>query len=605
MIEINSTYATITNGRLRAEIRQNGHLAFYDVVTDKLLLQEPDLIYYAPPNRHFQHRLGGLYHLEAWFAAQPGECLWGLGQHQHGRFNNKGCVIDLQQRNTEVTIPFMVSNRGYGFLWNNPGIGRVELGENATRWVAEGTRQLDYVIIAGDTPVDILTRYAELTGFTPLLPEWAAGFWQCKLRYETQEELLAVAREYQRRRLPLSVIVADFFHWSHMGDWHFDPVCWPDPAGMVRELEQLGVKLMVSIWPTVVPISENYNYMKEHGLLVNNERGTDAQHVFIDHEINGPAYFAYYDAMNPEARTFIWERVKDGYYNHGIKMFWLDNDEPDINPWSPENLRFYLGNGLEIASIYPLLHQQAFYDGLLGEGETEVVTLSRSAWAGSQRFSSIVWSGDVASTFEALQAQVRAGLNMAMSGIPWWTTDIGGFHGGDTTTAYFRELIVRWFQFGVFCPILRLHGDRLPRRHPFPDSGGDNEVWSFGEGVYVRLRDLLFLRERLRPYIMEQMSYAHESGLPVMRPLVVDFPYDPFCEAVDDEFMFGPELLVAPVLEMGARQRSVYLPAGPNWQYVWTGEVTPGGQTILVEAPLEHIPVFVPEGCRMRGLINP
>ena len=607
VIEIEDESASIRTGMIQATISRNGQLSFHNAITGQVLLEEQDGKDFAPPppNRHFKFRNGGLYKIEAWFKAQEGERFYGLGQHQHGHLDQKGCVIELQQRNTEVTIPFLVSNRKYGFLWNNPAIGRVELGRNATRWVAEGSQQLDYHVICGESYAAILEHYAAVTGKTPAFPAWASGFWQSKLRYETQDELLGVAREYKKRGLPLSVIVADFFHWTHMGDWKFDPACWPDPAAMVRELEAMGVKLMVSNWPTVSPLSENYQVMSEHGLLVNNEYGVDAQHVFIDNGIKGPAYFAYYDATNPEARRFIWDTVKANYYYKGVKLFWLDNDEPDVNPWHPENLRFFLGNGVEVANIYPLLHQRAFYEGLLNSGETEILTLSRSGWAGSQRYGSVIWSGDIVSTFESLQAQVRAGLNIAMSGIPWWTTDIGGFYNGNIESDYFRELVVRWFQYGVFCPIFRLHGYRLPFKEPLPKSGADNEAWSFGEEVYEIIKDLLALRERLRPYIHELMQYASDSGLPPLRPLFLEYPHDPICETIEDQFMFGSEVLVAPVLCEGSRRRKVYLPAGTNWLDAWNGKTHPGGKFIDVSAPLGTIPVFLKPGSQLISVFQP
>jgi len=594
LIEIEEERASIRHGLIQGTISSSGRLRFTNTQTGQLLLEESiGNPFSVSADRQFKFRNGRLFKIETRFKSQEGERFFGLGQHQHGLLDQKGCVIELHQRNTEVTIPFVVSNRKYGFLWNNPSVGRVELGRNATRWVAEGSQQLDYYIVCGETYADILERYAEVTGKAPDFPAWASGFWQCKLRYETQEELLNVAREYKRRGLPLSVIVADFFHWSSMGDWKFDPICWPDPAAMTKELEALGVKLMVSVWPTVSPISENYQFMTERGLLINNEYGVDAQHVFIDNGVKGPAYFAYYDATNPEARQFHWDVIQKNYFANGVKLFWLDNDEPDINPWHPENLRFFLGNGVEVASIYPLLHQMAYYDGLQALGETEILTLSRSGWAGSQRYGAALWSGDVASTFESLQVQVRAGLNIAMSGIPWWTTDIGGFHGGDIHSEYFRELIVRWFQYAAFCPIFRLHGYRLPLHDPMPKSGADNEAWSFGETAYGILRDILSLRERLRPYIHEQMQVASQRGLPPMRPLFVDFPEDPVCETIEDQFMFGPEMMVAPVLCEGAREREVYLPSGVEWINAWDKTVHPGGQRINVPAPLETIPVFL------------
>ncbi|HET9914888.1 MAG TPA: glycoside hydrolase family 31 protein [Anaerolineales bacterium] len=607
VIEIAEENTSIRNGMIQATIGGDGRLKFHNTLTDQILLEEPEMKIFGapPPSRHFKYQNGGLHKIEAWFKAQAGERFFGLGQHQHGHLDQKGCVIELHQRNTEVTIPFLVSNRKYGFLWNNPGIGRVELGRNATRWVADGSRQLDYYIVCGKSYADILEQYTTVTGRTSSFPEWASGFWQCKLRYETQDELLGVAREYKKRGLPLSVIVADFFHWTRMGDWKFDPDCWPDPAGMVHELEAMGVKLMVSIWPTVSPLSENYQAMTERGLLINNEQGVDAQHVFLDNGVVGPAYFAYYDATNPQAQKFHWDTVKRNYYDNGVKLFWLDNDEPDVNPWDPENLRFFLGNGVEVANIYPLLNQKAFYDGLRDAGESEPLTLSRSGWAGSQRYGSVIWSGDIPSTFESLQAQVRAGLNMAMSGIPWWTTDVGGFFGGDVETEYFRELIVRWFQYGVFCPVLRLHGYRLPVTGFMPRSGADNEVWSFGEETYKILKDLLALRERLRPYIHELMQVATERGIPPLRPLFLEFPEDAICETIEDQFMLGPEMLVAPVLVQGAHQRKIYLPAGQNWIDAWSGDIYSGGRPIEISASLETIPVFLKAGSRFRDVFRP
>ncbi|HML23875.1 MAG TPA: glycoside hydrolase family 31 protein [Aggregatilinea sp.] len=604
-IEIGDSTASIRSGVLQATVTRDGRISFINTETGETLLAERErAMYYTPPSRDFKRPHGRLYQIEAWFEAQPGERFYGLGQHQHGQLNQEGCVIELQQRNTEISIPFMVSTRKYGFLWNNPSIGRVELGRTATRWVANGAQQLDYYVTCGSSYAEILEHYADATGHAPTFPDWASGFWQCKLRYETQDDLLKVAREYKARGLPLSVIVSDFFNWAHMGDWKFHPEAWPNPAAMVSELEEMGVKLMVSIWPTVSPISENYATMTEHGLLINNEAGVDAQHVFVDHDINGPAYMAYYDATNPEAREFIWETIKRSYYAQGVRLWWLDNDEPDINPWMPENLRFYLGNGEEVANIYPLLHQMGFYEHMRDEGETEILTLSRSAWAGSQRYGALMWSGDIASTFEALQAQVRCGLNMAMSGIPWWTTDIGGFHDGDIRTPTFRELMVRWFQYGVFSPVCRLHGYRLPADEPVPASGAENEVWSFGNEVYAILRDLLDLRERLRPYIHAQMERASASGLPVMRPLLVDFPDDPACETIDDEFMFGPEILVAPVLHEGARSRKVYLPPSTRWTDAHTGESYDGGRWIDASTPLDTIPVYLRAGSGLESVFR-
>lgn len=245
-----------------------------------------------------------------------------------------------------------------------------------------------------------------------------------------------------------------------------------------------------------------------------------------------------------------------------------------------------------------MCHEQAFHEGLTAAGEGEVVTLCRGAWAGSQRYGASIWSGDIPSTFESMRIQLAAGLNMAMSGIPWWNSDIGGFHGGDIGDPEFRELVVRWFQFGCFCPIMRLHGVRSPA--PGGNKGGaDNELWSFGEDAYAILRDYLLLRERLRPYILEQMRLAHHTGLPPMRPLFVDFPDDAATWEIADSYLFGPDLLVAPVCEYGAPRRSVYLPVGADWTDAWTGVSYQGGQRLEVEAPLERLPLFLKNDARL------
>jgi len=600
-IELGAAGATIQSGAIQAEVSPTGRIRFVNARSGAQLLAEEEHLqpYGWPRPRAFRALPGGMFHAEVRFLAHDDEHFYGLGQQQHGRLDHKGCVIELHQRNTQASIPFLISSRGYGFLWHNPAVGRVQLGYDRTLWVAEATHQVDYWITAGDTPADILRHYVDATGHAPMMPEWAAGFWQCKLRYSTQDELLEVAREYKRRGLPLSVIVADFFHWTVQGEWRFDPEKWPDPAAMVRELEEMGVKLMVSIWPTVNSLSRNWEEMRQRGLLVRTEHGIPVQMLFLDNKPEGPVYLQFYDATHPEARQFVWEQARENYYRHGIRVFWLDEAEPDTWPMQPENLRYHLGNGLAVTNLYPMLYARGFYEGMRAEGQQDILNLCRCAWAGSQRYGAAVWSGDIQSTFESLQAQVRAGLNIGLSGIPWWTTDIGGFFNGDPATPYFRELIVRWFQYGVFCPIFRLHGYRQPAiEHPTPH-GGPNEVWSFGELDYAIIRELLFLRERLRPYIMQQMRLAHEQGVPPMRPLLFDFAGDGAAWAVDDQFMFGPDLLVAPVLVEGMRARPVYLPAGTSWNDAWTGGAFDGGQRITADAPLERIPLYLRAGARL------
>jgi len=611
-IQITGKGASIRNGKLRAEIDSSGSVRYLREDGEVLLeefwidgrVKNADLL----KARIYKARSSELFRTSLYFKAHPEEHFYGMGQYANDCLDLKGCVLELAQRNTQISVPFLLSSRGYGFIWNNPSIGRAELARNHTLFYAEAARQIDYLVIAGDTPKEILKKYTDLTGKAPLIPEWALGFWQCKLRYRTQEELLEVAREYRRRGLPLSVIVIDFFHWTNQGDWKFDPRYWPDPEKMVEELNQMGIKVMVSIWPTVDIHSENYKEMVEKGLLIRTERGVPILFTFR-------GMTSIFDATNPEACKFVWEKVRKNYYRYGIKMFWLDEAEPEMTmpgleydnlfSYDYDNLRYFLGNGLEVSNLYPFFYVQAFKQGLEEAGEREIVNLARCAWLGSQRLGAVVWSGDIPSTFDSLRKQVKAGLNMAVCGIPWWTTDIGGFYGGDPQDPSFRELLVRWFQFGVFCPIFRLHGFRLPNP-PNPHScppeeltGGPNEVWSFGEEVYEILKELLFLRERLKPYIIEEMCKAHEEGIPLMRPLFFDFPEDCETYGVEDEYMFGPQLLVAPVVEEGARQRKVYLPKGAQWSDAYNGTTYQGGQWIEVEAPLSRIPLFLRDGAEL------
>ncbi|GAB3122026.1 glycoside hydrolase family 31 protein [Streptomyces calidiresistens] len=598
-VKIGNGTAVLVNGAVTAEVGAEGMIRFLDSTTGGELLAEERAHFWWPGPRLYTATGNGYHRLEQRFAAHPDEKLYGLGQHQHGLLDQKGVVLDLVQRNAEVSIPVLVSSRGWTMLWNNPAVGRVELAANGTRWVADSARQIDYWITAG-TPADGQRRYSAVTGRTPMLPEWAAGFWQCKLRYRTQEELLEVARGYKRRGLPLAAIVCDFFHWTHLGEWRFDPAEWPDPAAMVRELSEMGTTLVVSVWPSVSPLSENHPTLEQRGWFIGTEYGPMAHADWPDKEVAEPVQVAFYDATNPEAREFVWSRIRENYLEpYGIKAFWLDACEPELKPGFAGNHRYHAGPGLEVANLYPRENARAFHEGLTAAGE-ETITLNRSAWAGSQRHGAALWSGDIGTDFATLRRQIAAGLNTALSGIPWWNTDIGGFHGGDPDDPAYREVMVRWFQFGAFSPLMRLHGFRDPGMPLGPDmTGGPNEVWSYGEEAGAILEEYVRLRERLRPYVLEQMRTAHTEGLPVMRPLFLDFPDDARTWGIADAYLFGPDVLVAPVLEAGARERTVYLPAGARWTDAWTGEEYAGGAEVTVAAPLERIPLFLRDGAEL------
>lgn len=602
-IAIDGGKGCITNGKIRAEITGDGTVTYFHAQTGSVLLEESWIdgrVHTAPLRRAREFRVtsGDYFKIDQYFKPNPKEHFYGMGQDANDCFDLKGCTVDLFQKNGKCTIPYVYSSLGYGFIWNNPAVGKAEFVHNQTLWHANCARQIDYIIIAGDTPAEINCKFTAITGRAPMLPDWASGFWQCKLRYETQEELLEVAREYKRRNLPLSVIVIDYFHWTMQGEWKFDPECWPDPKAMVEELESLGIRLMVSVWPTVDTRSENYEVMRRNNYFIRGEKGLDAFFMFFGAQ-------TYVDTTHPGARAFLWDRIQKNYYGYGIKAFWLDEAEPEMRPYDFDNIRTYLGNGESVSNLYCDGFAKAFYDGMKAQGE-EVCNLIRCAWLGTQRYGVVLWSGDIASTFESLRKQLKAGLNVSLCGIPWWTTDIGGFINGDPEDPAFRELIVRWFQFGVFCPIFRLHGFRLPypdRAILDPDgkcrSGGPNEVWSFGRQSYEIIVRYMKIRERIRPYIMTQMQKASLDGTPVMRPLFYDFPGDEILYSVGDAYMFGPDLLVAPVVEAGAVARKVYLPCGADWTNAFSGKIYRGGQTVVADAPLDTIPLFYKNDARL------
>ncbi len=594
-IEKKDNEIIIVNGKIKIILSKAGVLKFYND-KDIEFLSETDIHVYFPtiyPSaRNYRFIEGNLLYIEQKFNSDLKEKFYGLGQHQNGFLNQKGCVIDLVQRNTEVSIPFLLSSKMYGFLWNNPSIGKVELAKNFTRWISEASNQIDYFVTVGDTFKDIMNNYADATGYPPEVPDWGLGFWQSKLRYKDKEELLSIAKEYKKRGLQISVIVIDFFHWKYMGDWNFDNNFWPEVEEMVEELNEMGIKVMISIWPTVSQHSKNYELMQNQGLLLRTRYGVPVQMEFIDTEPKGPVYLTYYDPTNPKARDFIWERVKTNYYDKGIKIFWLDSCEPDIFPPHHENLKYFIGDGKEVGCAYPFFHQKGFYEGLKKSGENEILLLCRSAWAGSQRFGAMVWSGDIGSTFEDLQKQIPAGLNMGLSGISWWNADIGGFHSGEIESPYFRELIVRWFQFGIFTPLLRLHGCRLPFFKEY-ETGSPNEVWSFGDEAYKIITKFLFLREKLKPYLKQCYKEANLYGAPIIRPLFFDYSDDESTYEINDQFMLGSSILVAPILYYNCFKRKVYLPKNTEWYNVWSKEKFIGGNFIEVESPIEIIPVFV------------
>ena len=589
--------ATISNGKLKATVSQRGKVIVYDGSGRKLLeeyarhrldLEDPKCSALNIEARELRGIAGGDFHSTLRLESlDPGEKIYGMGQYQQPYLNLKGSDVELAQRNSQASVPFALSSLGYGLLWNNPSIGRAVFGKNVMSFESYSTKIIDYWLVAGDSPAEIVESYAKVTGYVPMMPEYGLGFWQCKLRYDTQEKLLSVAREYKKRDVPLDLIVIDFFHWKHQGEWSFDPEFFPDPASMVKELQSLNVELMVSIWPTVEEKSENWDEMVEKGLLIRHDRG-----VRVAMQCDGPT--THFDATSPAARKFVWSKAKKHYYDIGIKVFWLDEAEPEYSMYDFDIYRYHAGSDMQIGNIYPKEYARGFYEGMEAEGQKNIVNLLRCAWAGSQKYGALVWSGDIGSSWSSFRNQLAAGLNMGIAGIPWWTTDIGGFHGGNPDDSEFRELFTRWFQWGAFCPVMRLHGDREPKPKGQPTApGADNEIWSYGDEVYEICKKYIGIRQQLRDYTRDLMRQAHEKGTPVIRPLFYEFPTDGKAWTVETQYMYGWKYLVAPVFTAKQREAQVYLPAGASWKS-WEGTDTyEGGKTVQVDCPIDTMPVFV------------
>ncbi len=508
------------------------------------------------------------------------EAFYGMGQHQAGVWNYRGESVDISQDNTNISVPMVLSSNGYGIFWNNGSRSRFNNRfVHAFYMSSEVADAMDYYFIYGPEFDNIIAAYRELTGRAPMFGKWAYGYWQCKNRYASQQELLDIAGKYRSLQIPLDNIVQDWFWWNVMGDpvWNKN---YPDPAGMAKELHNENVHLMVSVWPFFRPGSPVYDDMEKRG-------------YFIAQSITGgfhPKGSALYDAFNPDARKYYWNLMNGALFKIGVDAWWLDTTEPETEGREANILvtnKVAIGNGARYANEFPLLTTTAVYEGQrAASNQKRVYILTRSGFAGIQRNAGSVWSGDIYPNWETFRRQIPAGLNLALSGIPYWTTDIGGFVDANPDDPAYRELYVRWFEFGAFCPIFRAHGTRVPNQ---------NEIWSYGPEAQKILTDYDRLRYRLMPYIYSQAWKVTSEGATIMRPLVMDFRTDVRAQNTGDEFLFGPSLLVSPVTEPGATVRHMYLPAA-GWYNFWNGALVKGGQAIDTPAPLERLPLFVRAG---------
>ena len=510
------------------------------------------------------------------------EGLYGLGQHQAGVWNYRGDSVDISQDNSSIAVPMMLSSKGYGIFWNNTSRSRFNNRfANYLYISSEVADVIDYYFIYGPDFDKIIAGYRELTGQAPMFGKWAYGFWQCKNRYRSQAEILAIAKKYRDLHIPVDDIVQDWFWWNRKGEFVFNKN-YPDPKAMIDQLHDEHFHLMISIWPFFEPGSANYDYMDRKGWFVDKFKyakppyHTDAM--------------AVYDATSPEARKYYWDLVNKGLFSIGADAWWMDTTEPETEGLEENillNHKLAAGSGNRYVNVYPLLDTQGVYQGQREASDKKrVFILSRSAFAGSQRNAVTAWSGDINSDWFSFRRQIPAGLNFAVSGIPYWTTDIGGFVFGKTDDPAFRELFIRWFEYGTFNPVLRVHGTRQP---------DENELWSYGPDAQKILVAYDRLRYRMLPYIYSLAWKTTSESYTPMRPLVMDFRSDPRADDIGDQFMYGPAFLVNPVTEPSATTRQVYLP-NTKWYDFWSGAEVAGGRMINAETPIDRMPLYVRAG---------
>ena len=539
----------------------------------------------------------------ATFVSPDDEHYYGLGQNQEGFLDHRGHVVEcahdyLAAGGASVCVPFLVSNKGYGLLWDNPAKTKIAAGFNEqTKWESEAGNRVSYFVIAGKDADEIYAGYKLLTGPTHLLPKAAYGYIQCKQRYSSQDEILAVAKGYRERQLPADMLVVDWFYYTKMGQMDMDPKYWPDPKGMNKQLHDMGFETMISVWPRFVPEDRYYDTIQKNGWFEHLADGTPE---------NGLPYDkagADIDTTNPEAAQWYWKTVHDNILSLGFDSLWADETEPDL---PPNGAFLHVGPGTEYFNVYPYFHTKALYDGYRkDEPQKRAAILSRDAYLGAQANGTIFWSSDIYPTWDTYKRQIPTGLDFAATGLTYWSNDTGGWQGlpkehhpahpplldpEDARAEVghyddYPELYTRWFQYATFLPIMRTHGTRP-----------ENEVWSYGKGAEPILEKYLRLRYELMPYIYSLGFHTWETGAPFLRALPLDFANDPKVADMGDEYMFGPAFLVAPVTEQGATTKDVYLPAGADWYDYWTNRKYKGGQSVRVNAPIDTIPLFVRAG---------
>lgn len=540
----------------------------------------------------------------ATFAADEDEHFYGLGQNQEGQLDLKGRTIDCKHwydapAGEQVCVPYLVSSKRYGIVWDNPSALTVSPGlHGKTRFQSEVGERVSFFVVVADKTDDLYAGYARLTGRTPLPPKSAFGLIQSKARYETQAELTGIADGYRDRGLPLDIMVLDWFYWTRMGQIDIDRTYFPDPKAMNDRLRAQGMESIISVWPRFEKESRYFNQLAAKGWLLKDKDGKPVDGLAVRSDRAG----GLLDSTNPQARGWFWNTVRDNILSQGFDYLWLDETEPDL---VPDGYFYSIGSGERYHNLFPLVHTQSVADGAARDMPNKRnLILARAAYLGTQANGALFWSSDVDATWEALRRQVPTGLNMTASGIVNWSSDTGGWQypagpkaprpplvdpAGATAMGAnypdYPELFVRWFQYNAFTPTLRIHGQRPA-----------TAIWEYGKAAEPILADWLRLRYALIPYIYPLARAAYDTGAPYMRALWMDFANDPAVATIGDEYMFGGAFLVAPVTEQGATSRRVYLPAGTDWYDWWTNQKHVGGAWVEAAAPIARMPLFVRAG---------
>lgn len=569
---------TITTARMKAKVNTSTGLVSYTDLADKAIVAETKKATTATTVQGTN-----TFKIETAFSATADEGIFGLGQRQDGNMNMKGKSSRLYNDNSWIHISVMVSSKGYGFLWDNYSTSNFSSTSTATSFTSEAGEGVDYYFFYGPTMDQVIAAYRVATGGTPLFPKWAYGLFHSKDKYARQTEILAVKDGYRNNKIPIDCIVQDWDYWSPAG-WGshvMDPTRYPDPKAMLDQFHAANIHGMISIWPVFQDKSNpNFNELKAAGYLL---------------DAGGTSGHQFFDTYDPEAQKMFWRQQNEQLVSkYGWDGIWADNTEPQDYPAGTINratANTALGKMALVVNAFPIGHAKALYEGWRSTGPKgkRIYVLTRSATAGQQRYGTTMWSGDINCDFPTYTRQIPAGLNFMASGFPYWTTDIGGYWGHegriDWTTAASNEMFTRWFQYGTFSPIFRVHG------------GGSRELYGNQWSAATKANLLKFdnLRYRLMPYIYSLAWKVTSEGYTIMRPLVFDYQDDTSLFDIKDQFLFGPALMINPVTAAGVTSRSVTLPAG-TWYDFWTGATKEGGAKATMDAPLGSIPILVKAG---------